>query len=179
MTVFSLPRYNKPMADTIEKLEQEYWDEPKFGSQLGTTCHELRKKPIGQFTASELRMMIGQKIGAQYLMPRALGILESSPLICATFLEGDLLQAVLRLPTEYWDNHPNHLARTLAVTANVLEEIRTTRENNKNEEIRERARQLRLYGAKLDPKTPDDYYIDIEGKVSEFIEHNGGDHCAL
>ncbi len=44
---------------TLEELEGVVWDEPDSASHLVTTCHALRRKPLGDFSVEDLRIMIG------------------------------------------------------------------------------------------------------------------------
>jgi hypothetical protein len=48
------------MSNTIEQLEGQVWGESKYDSHVVTNSHRLRKKPIDQFSAEDLRFMIGQ-----------------------------------------------------------------------------------------------------------------------
>ncbi|MEM1042644.1 MAG: contact-dependent growth inhibition system immunity protein [Bacteroidota bacterium] len=132
------------MSETIEQLEGQVWNEPDDQwSQLILTCHELRKKPIDQFSVEDLRVMIEQNVGTEHLMPRALEMLERDPLVWDYHYPGELLHSVMHLPSSYWEIHPKHLKRALSIaelTLQRLEETWTTR--------REEAR--RLYGAELD-----------------------------
>lgn len=80
---------------TIEQLEDDDWGEPDFPSHLVTECHRLRRKPIDEFTIEDHRIMIGQNIGLQFLLPGALEILKKDPLAEGNFYEGDLLRAVM------------------------------------------------------------------------------------
>ena len=73
------------MEKTLEQLENDVWDSSEIMSTLSGTCHRLRKKPIDQFTVEDLRIMLGQDIGTEYLMPKALNILESNPVRYETF----------------------------------------------------------------------------------------------
>ena len=50
-----------------------------YDSYLVTTCHELRRKPIGTFSVEDLRIMIGQQIGVPWLLPIAVEVLEEEP----------------------------------------------------------------------------------------------------
>ena len=75
--------------------------------------YRLRKKPTDHFTVEDLRLMIGQNVGTQYLMPRALGLLEQSPFVWGWHFPGELLSQVLRLPESYWETQPDHLKRTI------------------------------------------------------------------
>ncbi|UWR13794.1 contact-dependent growth inhibition system immunity protein [Sulfitobacter sp. M368] len=83
---------------TLEQLESQVWPEPDFNSRLVTTCHQLRKKRLGDFSVEDLRIMLGQSIGAKYLLPRAVEILRNNPFAEGDFFEGDLLVAIARHP---------------------------------------------------------------------------------
>ena len=50
-------------------------------------------------------MLIGQQIGLQYLIPRALTLLKDDPLTEGDFYPGDLLCAVLKADSKYWLEH--------------------------------------------------------------------------
>jgi hypothetical protein len=79
---------------TLDELEHFEWSEPPYNSYLVTTIHRLRKKPVDEFTVENLRMMIGQKIGLQHLLPVAIDLLEREPLAQGDYYAGDLLAAV-------------------------------------------------------------------------------------
>jgi hypothetical protein len=88
----------------LEMLENEYWgDAPDDSSHLIRTCHSLRKKRLEDFSPEDLRILIGQQIGIQHLVPLALTVLQDNPLAEGNFYEGDLLCCLLRyVPCEYW-----------------------------------------------------------------------------
>lgn len=96
--------FNK-RGTTLMELEGD-WGEPNFGTHLVTTCHELRKKPISSFTVEDLRIMIGQDIGLDYLIPLALETLEDNIFSEGDFYCGDLLNAVLSADKEFWKSNP-------------------------------------------------------------------------
>lgn len=87
---------------SLEQLENDYWDQPEFDSNLVKKCHELRKKPIKNMTVEDLRILIGQNIGLEFLIPKAIGFLEHNILSEGDFYEGDLLQNVLSSAEKYW-----------------------------------------------------------------------------
>ncbi|MDB5339861.1 MAG: hypothetical protein JWN70_5480 [Planctomycetaceae bacterium] len=97
---------------TLDELEGDVWGAPTFDSYLVTTCHRLRTKPVDDFTVEDLRIMIGQKIGLEYLMPKALGVLEAEPLAEGDFFPGDLLGSVMGC-SEWFTSHSDDLQRTL------------------------------------------------------------------
>ena len=92
---------------TLDEFEDTTWgDPPEDATYVQRTCYELRRTPLGQFEAEDLRIMIGQQIGLELLVPMALGALIQQPLIEADMYPGDLLRAVLALPDSFWHSHP-------------------------------------------------------------------------
>jgi hypothetical protein len=94
-------------SKTLETLENDYWGEAKYSSHLFTTCHKLRKKIINDFSIEDLRIMIGQNIGLEFLIPIALDKLTENILSEGDFYEGDLLLNVLRSDSSYWKLNKN------------------------------------------------------------------------
>jgi hypothetical protein len=92
---------------TLQDLEGDDWGEPEEGddSHVVTTSHALRRKPLREFTAEDLRFMIGQQIGLQYLVPIALELLSRDPLASGHLYRGDLLLTVLRIDRAFWGEH--------------------------------------------------------------------------
>jgi hypothetical protein len=111
---------------TLDELEGVAWGPAAFPSHLVQTCHRLRTKPIGEFGAEDLRIMIGQQIGLAYLLPLALERLEADPWAAGDMYPGDLLKttAVARFP---WDTHPELRARLIAVLDRALGELPSLR----------------------------------------------------
>jgi hypothetical protein len=98
--------------------------EPTYHSSLVIECHRLRKVPLKEFTTGNLRIMIGQKISLEYLLPLALEELGKDPFARGDFYRGDLLENVLKVPDEFWKRHP-HLYWNLT---EIIGEIETLRE---------------------------------------------------
>ncbi|MEV6140307.1 contact-dependent growth inhibition system immunity protein [Nocardia sp. NPDC051990] len=63
----------------------------------------LRRKPIGFFTAEDLRIMLGQHERTSALLPRALDVLERNPLAEGDYYPGDLLVTALKIPPRRLD----------------------------------------------------------------------------
>lgn len=91
-------------SQTLDQLEGVEWGPPDFESHLVQTCHRLRTKPVGQFSAEELRIMIGQNIGLDYLVPLALEHLEDH-LLAGDLYEGALLHVVATADPQWWNAH--------------------------------------------------------------------------
>lgn len=93
---------------TLEELEGQEWEETDFNTHLIDTCLKLRKKPIAKFTVEDLRIMIGQKLGLDYLIPLALEVIDDDILADGDFYPGDLLEAVLRVNKGFWRNNSRY-----------------------------------------------------------------------
>jgi hypothetical protein len=71
---------------------------------------ELRLCPVLPFEflerlTEDLRIMIGQGIGLEFLMPLAIDVLRRDPLASGDFYPGDLLSAVTKAEHEFWRRH--------------------------------------------------------------------------
>lgn len=94
------------LSFTLDQLENTDWGEPTYSSYLVRTCHALRKKPLTDFTIEDLRIMIGQNISLEHLMPPAILELSKNILAEGDFYPGDLLKAVLSAEGGFWEKHP-------------------------------------------------------------------------
>jgi len=90
---------------TLTQLEKDDWGELSHNSYLIQECHKLRYKPLNKFTVEDLRIMIGQKISLDYLIPLALDILYQNPFVSGDYYNGDLLVVVLKLDKEFWNKN--------------------------------------------------------------------------
>ena len=94
---------------SLETLENHYWGDPSTApTNLVKRCIELSKVSVESFTLGDLRVMIGQKFGLQYLIPLAIEKLQDNIFVDAELYEGDLLENVLRIDTSYWHNNENY-----------------------------------------------------------------------
>lgn len=105
---------------TLAQLENDDWGDPPLDATfLVFTAHRLRRVPVDELTTGDLRMLLGQEIGVEVLMPRALRALGAEPLLEGTFYPGDLLAAVLRQPRSYWRAHPAEWAEVARIVAEL------------------------------------------------------------
>ncbi|MGW1271475.1 contact-dependent growth inhibition system immunity protein [Streptomyces sp. NPDC002491] len=74
-------------------------------TRLVVTAHALRRRPIGELTVEDMRLLIGQDIGLPYLLPLALEVLRDDPMAEGHMYEGDLLSAVLTRDPAVWTEH--------------------------------------------------------------------------
>ena len=105
---------------TLEQIEDRRWGNPPAdATRLIKTVYGLRHKPIGAFDVEDLRVMLLQQESVEVLVPVALTHLEQNPLAEGDFYPGDLLAAVLKIPQEYWQQHPHQRHRASAVIGAV------------------------------------------------------------
>jgi len=90
---------------SLQELEGKDWGEPIYDSHLVTECYRLRRVPLRELTAGSLRILIGQQIGLQYLVPMALELVQADPFTEGDYYSGDLLAAVLRVEATFWREH--------------------------------------------------------------------------
>ena len=103
-------------SKSLQQLEGEDWGEPTYHTHLVKECHRLRRIPLRDFTVEDLRIMIGQNIGLEYLAPLALERLQADPYAEGDYYPGDLLVNVLRSDAGFWRRHPE-LRQQLVVIA--------------------------------------------------------------
>lgn len=90
---------------TLEQLEGEDWGEPAYPSCVVTNSHRLRKKPLREFTAEDLRFMLGQQISLPISMPMALDVLELvDPFAGGDMNQGTLLLNALKVDKQFWQD---------------------------------------------------------------------------
>ncbi|OOC08528.1 contact-dependent growth inhibition system immunity protein [Amycolatopsis azurea] len=117
-----MPTPSSPEASSLEQIENSYWgDAPADATRLVATAHELRRKPVGTLDVEDLRLLLGQQEGVEVLTPLALTKLEADPLAEGDYYPGDLFEAVLKNPAQYWLDHPDQRARV----ARIIEGIKT------------------------------------------------------
>ena len=90
------------LNQTLEQLEKETWKNPGYDSYLATTIYSLRKKPLKDFSINDLRIVIGQNMGLDHLIPIAIEKLRKNLLAEGDFYPGDLLNNVLEVDESYW-----------------------------------------------------------------------------
>jgi hypothetical protein len=88
--------------NTLEQLENDYWKDYNFETNLIKNCHEYRKIKLKDLTVEQIRLLIGQNIGLKYLIPIALDFLDNNILCEGDLYEGGLLSNILKVENEYW-----------------------------------------------------------------------------
>ena len=93
-------------SKSIEQLENDYWKEPsEFPTNLIKRCFEYRKIKVSELTLEQIRLLISQKIGIEFLIGIALEKLKQNIIFEGELYEGDLLDSVSKEPTEFWNKN--------------------------------------------------------------------------
>lgn len=96
---------------TLENLEKDYWGEPTYDSYLVTRTHAIRKLPLSELTNDDIAMMLRQKFSLDYIVPLAIEKLQVDILACGeTGSEGAIMEAVLKIPTDFWTSNKDYWA---------------------------------------------------------------------
>lgn len=91
------------LEKSIEQLENNYWKkESEFPTNLIEKCWEYRKIKLSELTIEQIRLLISQKIGIEFLIGIALKKLELNIIAEGNLYEGDLLDSVSKIPLEFW-----------------------------------------------------------------------------
>jgi hypothetical protein len=92
---------------SLEQLENDFWkNEEEFPSGLVERCYQYRKIPLKDLAVEQLRILIGQNIGLQFLIPLAYEKLKENITAEGDTYPGDLLNAVVRSEKEFWKKNP-------------------------------------------------------------------------
>ncbi|PJN21112.1 hypothetical protein CG736_35165 [Kitasatospora sp. CB02891] len=108
---------------SLDELERDCWPVRSDGeTRLMATVRELRRKPIGDLTVEDMRLLIKQDVGLAHLLPQAVEVLRVDPLAEGDMYEGDLLAAVLTRGAEVWSETPE-LRREVRMIVSELADV--------------------------------------------------------
>lgn len=126
-------------SKSIEELENDYWkEESEFPTNLIKRCFEYRKIKVSELNIEQLRLLISQKIGIEYLIPIALEKLKQNIIIEASIYKGDLLDAVSKVPTEFWVKNSSDFQVFKKIVETKKETIKTELSEKEFDRITER-----------------------------------------
>jgi hypothetical protein len=90
---------------SLQNLEKRQSITIGYSSHLIKRCTELLIQPLNEYTVEDMRIMIGQQIGLDYLIPLALEQLNINILLEGDYYPGDLLVAVLKADKVFWNKN--------------------------------------------------------------------------
>lgn len=128
---------------SISELEGWRWKDeiPSITTHGGIECrfYELHNVPLGQLAMDDIRFLIGQNSGLEYLVPIALKELQKNMFVATEYYEGDLLHSLLNIndSPNYWLAHQQekqelinlykeqkHMLCTLDISATLKKKIK-------------------------------------------------------
>jgi hypothetical protein len=146
---------------TLDTVDPPAWGPaPPDATPLITRCHELRTKPLRDFTAEDLSIMIGQQVALRPLVGLALDRLRPDSLVDHDEYPRDLLASVLRVDPSYWERSPDYDQVLQQIALGARERFNLDPELQELIETFNRdhsARQVALR-ARLASGTPDDWW---------------------
>jgi contact-dependent growth inhibition (CDI) system CdiI-like immunity protein len=108
---------------TLEELDGENWGPPETApTGMVARCLRLRRTPLHLLSHSDLRLLISQKIGLKYTVPKGLKLISQDALIEVDFYPGDLLCALLQIDKNYWSEKTEELKWLMSVAQSVTRE---------------------------------------------------------
>lgn len=100
------------------------WVEPAYRSHLVSECRRLRHVKLREYNAEDLRIMIGQQIGLECLIPLALDQLETDPWVFGDVRPGDLLDFTTTIGADFWLPRSGLKLRMDAVVKKALDAVK-------------------------------------------------------
>ncbi|MCI2230473.1 contact-dependent growth inhibition system immunity protein [Polaribacter sp. MSW13] len=127
------------LEKSIEQLENNYWkEESEFPTNLVKRCFEYRKIKLSELTIEQIRLLISQEIGIEFLIGIALEKLELNIIAEGNLYEGDLLDSVSKISNEFWKKNKFELKQLKIIIEKNKETIKTELGEKEYERISER-----------------------------------------
>ena len=118
------------LTKSLEQLDGQDWGPPNFGSYVVTSCHRLRKKPLCDFEGEDFRVLLGQSVSLEFLIPASLAFLQKNPLAGGHFHPGSVLEHLLRSDAKFRMTNPDLRAEITRVVTLALSRIESLEEDD-------------------------------------------------
>lgn len=114
--------YNDYLNKSLPELGAWNWlrepSEMELNSdRLTIELDRISKKKLCQYTPSDIYLAVSQEKGLKFTLPMAVVLLSDDLLIDCEFYPGDLLKAVLSVPTTYYQLHTDDFIRTASLVS--------------------------------------------------------------
>ncbi|MFD0763569.1 contact-dependent growth inhibition system immunity protein [Mucilaginibacter lutimaris] len=87
---------------SLENLENRRVTVAKDSTTVVKRCTQLFGKPLNEYSIEDMRIMLGQQFGLDYLIPLVLEQLKIDILSEGDYYPGDLLTAILKVNITFW-----------------------------------------------------------------------------
>jgi hypothetical protein len=108
---------------SLENLEKKIPVAIEDHSHLVVRCNVILNQPLNEYSIEDIRIMIGQQIGLDYLIPLALEQLNIDVLSEGDYYPGDLLTVMLKVDKTFWKKNSflqNELNELVKVNKDLL-----------------------------------------------------------
>jgi hypothetical protein len=113
------------LEKSIEQLENNYWKkELEFPTSLVGKCYDYRKIKLSELTIEQIRLLISQQIGIEFLIGIALKKLELNIIAEGNLYEGDLLDSVSKIPAKFWNKNKTEFEKLKIIIEKGKEKIK-------------------------------------------------------
>lgn len=117
-----MKRTDKYLNKSLRELGAWSWlrepSEMELNSdRLTIELDRISKKKLCQYTPSDIYLAVSQEKGLQYTLPMAVPLLSDDLFIECEFYPGDLLKAVLSVPTTYYQHHTEDFIRIASLVS--------------------------------------------------------------
>lgn len=96
---------NNWKSKSLQNLEKGPVTAVEYSSNLVKRCTELSSQSLNEYSVEDMRVMISQQIGLDFLVPLALDQLNTNILSEGDYYPGDLLTAVLKIDKVFWSKN--------------------------------------------------------------------------
>jgi len=105
---------------TLQEIEESDWGDPDSGeTKMVQRCLALRRKPLADFDDEDLRLMIGQQIGTDQLVPLGIEAVRSNPQASGNMFEGALLENILGVEDDWWKSNQDDEAHLIEIIKKI------------------------------------------------------------
>lgn len=115
----------KMMHLSIDKIEGKLETDRALKSGVVERSRLARSKKLCDLDPEDLRTLITQKFGLEYVLPITLDLLEREPLVSSGLFRGDLLLSVLNLGPDFFSEHSEWIEKLMEIKFE-LEEVQQT-----------------------------------------------------
>ena len=91
---------------SLSQLDKKYFEmvsnNSSYSSGLVNKFQKLLIKPLSDYTIEDMRLMVGQNVGLEFLIPIVMEVLEKNIFVEGDYYEGDLLMVTLQSDSSFW-----------------------------------------------------------------------------
>ena len=115
-------------SQTLSDLLQEEWrDEiPYDDSSVVQHMYYLYHTQARRWTVEDYRYLVGQKTGLDIILPKVFEILQHDIKVSGDFYDGDLLNSVLQINADFWEQHKDLYNTACMLIKNNMDKLSKT-----------------------------------------------------